>query len=360
MKKLQIAFLAFVLAACALPAVLLLCGFKNANRENRPLAQMPKLVSEGALNLKFSQGFDKFIDDNFALREYLITACNTASAKVMGDYNGQSAVIGKNGYLYYSESCDDYLGINCLTDDMISSAADYLYALQEELAGQGRSFVFIVAPNKATVYSEYMPDYLKPTDAQRNIKALQQELKNRGVNFIDAAALLESAKQSYDLPLYYMRDSHWNNLGACLVYNALAERIGLERYDESAFTAEADYSGDLVNFVYPAAPHYEQRLVYTFPREYTAVDHQVNFDMFKVNETESQANDVTLLMYHDSFGKSLQPFFSPAVGRLVMLKSNSPIYSAGDAMDYEADAVIIELVERNLDLLYEYAARNGY
>ena len=43
-----------------------------------------------------------------------------------------------------------------------------------------------------------------------------------------------------------------------------------------------------------------------------------------------------------------------------MIKSNSPAYRAEDAVTYGADYVIIELVERNLDLLCKYAAENGY
>lgn len=360
MKKLRIAFIVTVLAACVLPALLLACGFKNANRENRPLAEMPKLIDEDGLNLKFAKGFDKFMDDNFALREYLVTACNTVTVGALGDYNGKSAIIGREGTLLYSETSDDYLGVDLLSAEQISSAADYLAALQAELAQKGVALIFIAAPNKASVCPEYMPAYLKPVGGEGNLAALQAELDKKGVSCIDARGILLSAKQSTGRPVYYLRDSHWNNFGAALIYNAAAERLGLEAIDADTYTTAEDYTGDLVNFVYPSAPKYEERIIYTFPREYSTVDHQVNFDMFKVNETTSDANEMTLLVYHDSFGKSLHPFFASSVGRLVMLKSNSPVYDPADADKYGADAVIIELVERNLDLLCEYAAKNGY
>ena len=357
MKNFRIAFICLIMAACLAPSVLLLCGFKNANRENRPLAKLPELMKDGSPNLGFASGFDKFMDDNFALREYLVTACNTATAALIRDYNGESAVIGRQGTLYYSETLDDHLGVGTLSPEQIAVAADYLKALSDELAAKGTKLVFIAAPNKASVYPEYMPRYLKPAGGDSNLELLNAALAERGVAFIDAKRLLIGAKEEHSV--YYLRDSHWNNYGATLVYNAAAELLGLETYDPNAYETAFDYRGDLVNFVYPSAAHYEERLVYSYPREYAPTDHQVNFDMFKINETTSEANGLCLLMYHDSFGKSLQPIFSPSVGRLVMIKSNSPAYSAADAEEYGADAVIIELVERNLDLLYEYALNGG-
>lgn len=357
MKKLRIAFTASVLMLCMLPMLLLLFGYKNANRENRPLAKLPKLIENGSVNLDFSSEFNKFADDNFALREVLVTACNGVTASVLGDYNGTSAVIGRDGWLYFADTLGDYTGAAVLDDAELDSAARWLAGLQTELEERGTELIFIIAPNKATVCPENMPGYILSAEPSSNLYRLQQLFEKYGVSHIDAAGLLKQAKQTH--PVYYMRDSHWNNFGATLVYNACAERLGLETCDPMAYEEVCDHRGDLVNFVYPAAELNETRLVYSYPHSYSPVDHPVNFDMFKVNETVSEVNAFTLVMYHDSFGKSLQPIFSASVGRLVMLKSNSPIYSAEDAASYGADAVIIELVERNLDLLCEYAAKNG-
>ena len=357
-KKLKIGFIILVFCCFAVPSALLLFGFKNANRENRPLAKLPALVEDGKANLDLSSDFDRYMDDNFALREYLVTACNKVSAALLNDYNGDSAIIGRNGTLLYSETADDYIGVNTLSAERISSAAEFLAGLQAQYAESGAKMIFIIAPNKASVYPEFMPSYVYTVEGVRNIDLLQAALAERGVCHIDARGILTDAKREH--AVYYLTDSHWNNYGATLVYNAAAELMGLEEYEVSAFTTAEDYRGDLVNFVYPAAEMNEQRLVYTYPRGYEPVDHRVDFDMFRVNETTSDANGICLLMYHDSFGKSLQPIFSPSVGRLVMIKSNSPAYRAEDAVTYGADFVIIELVERNLDLLCKYAAENGY
>ena len=355
MKRFFIVFSAIVFAALIIPSVLMLCGFKNANRENRVLAKMPSLVSSGKLNQKFASEFDRYVDDHFALREYLVTGFNTAEVKLLHDFNGSNAVIGRNEFIYYGETVNDYLGIEQLSADEIASIADYLFDLQTSLQARGVSFAFMTAPNKASVYPENMPSYLKPTDAARNIDMLKAELERKGVNYIDPLSILTEAKSAR--PVYYEHDSHWNNYGAMLVYNSIADMFGLERFDAETFTSAVDRTGDLHNFVYPSTDHKEERIIYPTFHEYTS-KRPINFDRDKLVETNCSVNGLTAVFYHDSFGRSLQPILSQSVGRLCM-NSYFP-YDISFIDENEADIVIIELVERNLDLLYEHARSLGY
>ena len=81
-------------------------------------------------------------------------------------------------------------------------------------------------------------------------------------------------------------------------------------------------------------------------------------DRDKKTETTSDVNGFSMVVCHDSFGKSLQPILSQSVGKLNM-NSNFP-YNLDYINSNEPDFVLIELVERNLDLLYEHAASLGY
>lgn len=355
MKAIRLIFVIVVITACLVPSVLMFCGYKNANRENRPLAQLPKLIKDGRLNEEFTSGLDDYTEDRFALREYLVTAFNAADAALLRDFNGTNAVIGRNNHIFYAETLDDYLGINQLTGEQIASIANYLYDLQQELSAKGVKFAFMTAPNKATIYPEYMPKRLVTTDSVRNIDMLTEALAQKGVTCIDAKSLLISAKA--DRTVYYEHDSHWNNYGAMLVYNAIAEEFGLEKYDPLTYTVEYDRTGDLHNFVYPSTEYPEERIIYPEFHSYKS-KRPINFDRDKEIETTSETNGLTMLVYHDSFGRSLQPIFSQSVGRLAM-NSYFP-YKLDYIEKYDPDIVLIELVERNLDLLYEHAASLGY
>ncbi|MBO4562298.1 MAG: hypothetical protein J5772_01660, partial [Clostridia bacterium] len=341
MKKIRIIFICLIIAACVLPSALMLCGFKNANRENRPLAQLPKLVKEGKLNTSFASQFDDYLEDNFALREHLVSAFNIADIALLHDFNGTNAVIGKGRQIYYGETLNDYLGVDQLTEEQISSIANYLKDLSEEFGEQGISFAFMTAPNKATVYPEYMPDYLKPTDAARNIDMLRDALAESNVKYIDAKALLLEAKNARTV--YYEHDSHWNNYGAMLVYNRIAETFGLESYDPETYDTVYNRTGDLHYFVCPSTDYPEENIIYPEFHAYKS-KRPINFDRDKTVETTSDVNDLVMVMYHDSFGRSLQPIISQSVGSLYM-NSYFP-YKKDYIKDKDPDIVVIELVER--------------
>ena len=355
MKKFHVIFVAVVLALCLVPSVLMFCGYKNANRENRVLAKMPKLVTEDGLNSDFASQFDKYVEDNFALREYIVTGFNAAEVKLLGDFNGTNAVIGAKNHIFYAETLDDYLGINGLTEDEIQSIANYLFDLYTGFAEKGVDFAFMTAPNKATIYPEYMPKRLAPTDADRNIDLLTGALRQKGVPVIDAKSILLRAKDTRTV--YYEHDSHWNNYGAMLVYNDIAREFGLDQYDADAYTVEFDRTGDLHNFVYPSTVHPEERIIYPEFHAYTSKK-PINFDRDKIVETSCADASRTMAVYHDSFGRSLQPILSQSVGTLYM-NSYFP-YDLTVPDKVEPDAVLIELVERNLDLLYQHASSLGY
>lgn len=355
MKTLRIIFAVIILAACLVPSVLMLCGFKNPNKENRKLASLPKLVTEKGFNTQFASQFDKYVDDNFALRDHLVAAFNNTDIALLRDYNGTNAIIGKKNNVFYGETLDDYLGVDQLTDEQIASIAAFLADFSKELSDKGVKFAFLTAPNKATIYPEYMPGYLKPTNAPRNIDRLKDALVKAEVDYIDAKSLLIAAKT--ERTVYYDHDSHWNNFGAMLVYNEIAEHFGLEKFDHLTYTTVVDRTGDLHNFVYPSSEYKEERIVYPEFHAYSS-KRPINFDRDKTVETTSDVNGLTLVFYHDSFGRSLQPIISQSVGALFM-NSYFP-YKTEFIEKNDPDLVLIELVERNLDKLYEYAESLGY
>lgn len=355
MKTIRSIFIVVIMLGLMAPSVLMLAGVKNANRENRPLASMPKLFNEKGLNTDFAPGFDEYVDDHFALREHLVNSFNTISASVLKDTNSTEAVIGNDSHILFAKTVNDYLGVDQLNEEQIGVIAAYLSDVAGELEARGIGFVFITAPNKASVYPEAMPGYLKPVDTPRNIDMLNAALKEKDVPFIDAKALLIGAKAIR--PVYYKHDSHWNNYGAALVYNSIADAFGLERFDAETFTVKCDRTGDLHNFIYPTSDYYEDRFIYPHFHEYRS-SRPINFERDRKVETTSGVNSLKMVVLHDSFGRSLQPFLSQSVGSLYM-NSVFP-YNIDYVLEIEPDFVVIELVERNLSLLYDHAKTLGY
>ena len=355
MKRLNYIFIFLFLFLCFVPSILMTAGFKNPNRENRPLAKLPVLFKDGSLNTDFFDQLDDYVEDRFALKDVLVNAFNTLDAAILGDVSGDNAVIGKDNFIFYGETVDDHLGINGLTEAEICSIVNYLSAIQAELSENGTVFAFMIAPNKATIYPELMPDHLIPTENERNIDLLTSALLKAGVNVVDAKSTLIEGKRTRSV--YYEHDSHWNNYGAMLVFNETSRLFGLEAFDAEDYTTVFDRVGDLHYFVYPTTEYLEERIVYPERAKWSS-RRPIDFDRDKEVETASDVNGLTMVVYHDSFGRSLQPILSQSVGKLFM-NSYFP-YDMSFVERNSPDLVLIELVERNLDKLAAYAQSLGY
>ncbi len=341
-------FTVVFLALLAVPGIAYLMGYEAENYENRPLAREAELVNRNGLNLDFPQDFDDWWGDHFGWREEMVTAFHGFTMAVFDDTLNRKVVPGKGKYLFYSETMDDYLDINLLADEEIQKAATVLRLQQEYCESLGADFLFMVAPNKNTVYPEYMADRFAPTNDAGNRESLYAALEAQGVDALDLVAVLIGAKSEGDL--YYEQDTHWNERGAMIAYRAIMDELmrgaPYEDFSELEASEFLGYRGDLHNFVLPSVGG---RLKY--------VDHGLKeVKAYHVDEgansardisfgTTSDVNEYRLLFFRDSFGEGLIPILSNGVGRVVY----SQEFPYNYVFSTEAfDAVAIEIVERNI------------
>ena len=101
------------------------------NTENRQLAEMPSLSFEGAKeftdSLKAFPGqFNSFFNDHVPFRSQLIRLNSLLSVEILGDPASDSVVLGKEGWLFYTdeESIEDYKGTNLYTEEELAQIRD--------------------------------------------------------------------------------------------------------------------------------------------------------------------------------------------------------------------------------------------
>jgi hypothetical protein len=227
-------------------------------------------------------------------------------------------------------------------------------------------FLFTIAPNKNTLYPKLMPGRYMPDKASRNAERLVPLLKDSGVFYTDLFALFGGI----DDVMYLRGDSHWNNKGAGMVSARLMEALGREHedYTDEHFTVKKDFKGDLYNMLYPAADVADEQIYYD---KMAASEYNKRVSVSLIDDTTGEIGETdvrkdkdwpqsseihtesltgktgSLLMIRDSFGNSLTPFIADEFGSAVFL--NGTPYDLGKAEDLEADTVIFETVERNLD-----------
>ena len=345
-NKSRLAMGAF-LAVCITPAVGMFVLPAQQPAANQVLADKPDiLLNNGEFNLKFLNETSDYVADHLGMRQELITINNILNAKVFGVSTQNKVVLGKDDWLFYTETIDDYLNINHMTDGELFAAAKSLSLLSEYAQNKGAKLFFTVAPNKATLYPEYLPNMGEPLEGDHNLQSLIKWLDSLNVNYID---LLTPLSNEQDI-LYYKTDSHWTEQGAALAHDILIDAVG--KTDQMPFfNGEVELGesklGDLYTMIYPDGSDLEQNMVYKRQFDFSYV-RPIRSVEDQIIETQSNKSG-RLLMFRDSFGNSLHAYLADAYGYAVF--SRAMPYSMSLLEQYQPDTVLIEICERNLNWL---------
>ncbi len=323
----------------------------TTSTENTALAEAPKVINaDGSFNELFFQDCGEYFNDHIALRNQMIFVDAKIQTKLFNESNISGVIYGKNDWLYYSSTSDDYSGHNKLSERELFNLANNLSIVQDYLVKQDISFVFTVPANKNTLYSENMPYYYSASAIEEhNAKQLERFLEEQDVNYISMFDLFEAQNEV----LYQLRDSHWNTKGACLAYNSIMDffNIAHNDYSDNKPVVKKNANGDLNKMLYSFYGKLENDYIYPIPETYSFSDSDASVeDGWLITENDDGSG--TMLMFRDSFADKLIPFMSAEFETAYYSKAQPNAlerYIEADKPDY----VVIEKVERNItDYLY--------
>lgn len=343
MKKAYIGYSVLFFAVCLIPFVGMLLPAGEAVSENRTLAEAPVLKDEDGWNTDFLSDAGDYFQDHFGFRQQLVTANALVQGKIFGVSAAESVIQGTDGWLYYKDSLDDYLGQNLMSGRALFNVAHSLRMMQDYVEEQGASFLFTVAPNKNSLYGEHMPWYdSRKVSDEKNLTNLMPYLEKEGVHYTDLYELFCSAEGTY----YHARDSHWNNVGAAMAASAMMDALGKEHpaFTEAPGEVRRDFAGDLDKMLYPLALTPEEETYYD--RDVFAYVGEVESNFDPHITTVNPSAEGSLLMYRDSFGNALLPFFANSYADAYF--SRGVPYQLTDLALHQADTVIVERAERFL------------
>lgn len=344
-KILKIAYIVIMGLALALPGIGTLI-FKSDSIGNESREELSDMNY-----LNFSTKFDSYFSQNFGLRGELINMNNRLKYGLFKQSGEKSVIAGKDGWLFYGEAIHDYTGEDLLADCEIAEIADMLKNVQDYVESRGVKFVFVSAPNKMEIYGENMPYYCVENADDGNYEHLMAALLERGVNYVDLKEILRGASAKSDTLLYHKLDSHWNNLGASIAYNAIMSKTGMKAYDYSSehYTIQDIFSGDLYGMLFPKGDMKDWQVVFDRAEEFYYTSNFRGVDDLII-DTANDGGNGSVLMFRDSFGNALYPFFANDFLRAEF--SRALPYDLTDIDGY--DIVVVEIVERNIGNLLEY------
>lgn len=348
------------LIAIWLPLVLGTFGRSTQSEtEFRTLAPLPGLAWSRQRLKAFPHEFEAYFNDHFGLRAVLLTLHNHVKV-ALGVSPSSKVVLGEDHWLFYADEgeLNDHLRRIELSPEDLKRWRDYLVTVRDWLRARGIDYIFVVAPDKTTVYPEYLPArYRNPGPGPTRLDQVEAYLKaHSDVKILDLRPALMAAKGG--LPLYRRSDTHWNDYGGYVGYQALIAatpwRTQMLRLPENTFILQRSApGGDLARMTgVPelfAGPAVQWNPAVLDGYQACAPELAKGWYGHEPFTTHCARRFGTALVFRDSFAIALIPYLSESVGTVRYIWERPTAAQLGREVKHlKPDVVIEQRVERGM------------
>ena len=369
----RVVIVAFV-AVLALPGVGTIAGLdlERVQGENREeLAGFPGLALDWQALVAFPNGFTRYFEDHFAFRARLVRWQAAARFLALRISPAPTVIRGCDRWLFYADdgAVEDYTVSAPLSAGDLEVWRATLQHTQDWLQSRGVAYLFVIAPDKHVIYSEFMPASIHRLREVSRIDQLVEHLRAYStVRVLDLRPSLLAASRRERI--YHRTDTHWNDRGALVAYQQIMEwfgaedglkSLGMKASPRSAFDArEVLVPGmDLAGMMGLGDVLTETDLTLSPRRPRVAqVVEPLHPDPYGIEaRLVTERSDPQLpraVVFRDSFGSALIPFLSEHFSRAVYLWQYD--VDPGVIALEHPQVVIQEWVGRRLSTLLPYDA----
>ncbi len=357
----DLVLISIFLVAIFLPPLATLLGIGPATdltEKRTPIARPPLTLDIPGLTY-FHRNFEGYWNDAFGFRSRLVRGYNRASMW-LGVSPSAKVVVGTHGWLFVGEeysAVEYYRATRAFTREQLVWWQRFLEARRDWLAQRGIRYLFVVAPDKQSIYPEYMPAALNRVGTATRLDQLVAYLdRHSDLRPLDLRGVLREAK-AHERP-YERLDSHWNDLGAWIAYAEITKRLSvwfprvqplpLSDFERTWPPGQGNDLAMLLSLS-DVMPGERLTLVPRVPRRARLIPTDGSLPPGSLAVLVSETGDPTLpraVMFHDSFGQALWPFLSEHFAHIAY----SWQYNFDPAFieREKPDVVLDELVERVL------------
>ncbi|MBZ9622796.1 hypothetical protein G9F71_008020 [Clostridium sp. FP2] len=217
-KSLTLIFLSFIFSVMILNIIVPSKDFSE--EENRKLKNKPKFTINNLLHNRFTSKYEKYISDQFILRNFWINV-KSRTEILTGKKENNDVYLGDDSYLidkFNKPSQEDFAeklkAINTFSHD------------NKELS----KYIMLV-PNKVEVLKDKLPAFAPVENQLQYINKFYSGL-DKDIKSINVFDTLNKNKDKY---IYYKTDHHWTTDGAYYAYLEFCKSSGITPKDISDY-----------------------------------------------------------------------------------------------------------------------------
>jgi peptidoglycan/LPS O-acetylase OafA/YrhL len=268
---------------------------------------------------------------------------------------------GKDDWLFLGNKHSNTVAkrklVSVPTNTEIEKIKGAFSALSEVAAESDTQVALFVGPNKSSVYSEYLPEELVPSEKRYSTFFTDSLKEVPNLIVYDPTDDLLRRKHSEGL-VYYRTNTHWNSKGAFLAYSGFLNLVGLP-VPGIEFQLGSTHRGDLIgisklsdfplhaddnwSFVFKNGPELSRESIPDQPKD--------SFGAREIVTNQNPLSDQTVWVVGDSFTTDLRPYLNATFKAVHYLghwdKKLNDLPLELRAADKKPDMVLVVRVERS-------------
>lgn len=185
------------------------------------------ITKETWFNNEFQDKTEQYLKANFGFRNWAVRLNHQYAYSFFSQSKTEAVVIGQEGYLFDKDYVMEHNGEFKVDAAHIKEKMRRWKQVQDTLQKIGKHLLVVIGPNKADYFHEYLPKerQIPRENLETNYGWYSQEMKNRGINHIDANKWFQEMKQNTPYPLFPQTGIHFSFYGAALFADTIIKNI---------------------------------------------------------------------------------------------------------------------------------------
>jgi len=240
---------------------------------------------------------DNSTRENIGLYNFLIRLRNQINFQLFRKVN--RSVILKNGAFVQEQYINTLYGVDLVEEKRIETIKKDLEFISDTLKKINKGIVFVIAPNKARLYQNEIPDHLVQSKKTTNYDRFINMFKTSSIEFIDFIPYFENFIDTCRFPAFTKYATHWSGYSSPYVGDSLFSYIYKKLeipYEKIQFVGvDSSYTSRFTDYDLGALAN-----VFSLPDEHMYYYPKLVF--------KAQKKKPKIVIVADSFGQSFYGF----------------------------------------------------